>query len=348
MKSGVLRSVVLIACGWAACPEAPGETTEPRFVSRANTAPRKVVIGSTVARFEGPVERRLQLVETLLNVAAEQAATKYPGRGLDLMVFPEFTLRRDEGRNAAEQAVILEGPVLHVLGSAARRHHAWLVVPMVLRETGAAGRLSNAAVLINREGEVAGLYRKAFPVADDRGVFEGGVTPGDTYPVFNCDFGKLGILICWDMSYEEVWDRLAAGGAEIVALPSASPQTIRPVAQALRHRYYVVNSTQRDNVSLVDPIGRIVVQVTDAPGVLVHQIDLSYAILHWTETLRGGEALTERYGHRVGYDYSQREDSGVFWSNDPQLTVGEMIRALGWREMPETIERVRAARERRR
>lgn len=357
MKFALQKSVLLIACWWAAgvsqraCArseglDSPGESTELRFVSRANTAPRKVVIGSTVARFEGSVEKRLQLVESLLDNAAGQAARKYPGRKLDLMVFPEFTLRRDEGKNAAEQSVALEGPVLHVLGSAARRHRAWLVVPMVLHEADS-GRFRNAAVLFNREGKVADIYRKSFPVVDDRGVFEGGVTPGDRYPVFNCDFGRLGILICWDMSYEEVWDGLAAGGAEIVALPSASPQTVRPLAQALRHHYYVVNSTPRDNVSLVDPIGRIVAQVTEAPGVLVHQVDLSYAILHWAENLRGGEALTERYGDRVGYDYSQREDTGVFWSNDPKLTIGEMIRALGLSEMPEAIERVKAARQRR-
>ena len=178
----------------------------------------------------------------------------------------------------------------------------------------------------------------------DHGVFEGGVTPGEGYPVFDCDFGRLGILICWDMSYEEAWNALAAGGAEIVALPSASPQTLRPAAQALRHHYYVMTSTPRDNAAVFDPIGRTAAQAT-APGVLVHEIDLAYAILHWSETLREGRALTERFGAKVGGSYSTREDTGVFWSNDPQLSIGAMIRELGLREMPETMERVEAARK---
>lgn len=172
------------------------------------------------------------------------------------------------------------------------------------------------------------------------------MTPGDAYPVFDCDFGRLGILICWDMSYPEAWAALAEHGAEIVALPSASPQTLRPAAEALRHHYYVVTSTPRDNASLFDPIGRTIAQTTQAPGVLVREIDLSYAILHWSETLRGGRALAERFGERAGYDYSNREDTGVFWSNDPRLSIGAMVRELELREMPLEVERMDAARKR--
>ena len=232
------------------------------------------------------------------------------------------------------------------LGAAARQQHTWLVVPMTLLEEGPRGRISNAAVLLDRMGNVAGVFRKVHPVVDENGLFEGGVLPGEAYPVFECDFGRLGILICWDMAYEEAWDAVAAGGAEIVALPSASPQTIRPMAEALRHHYYVVNSAPRDNASVFDPIGRTVAQVT-TPGVLVHQIDLAYAILHWSETLREGRALSERYGAGVGYNYSSREDTGVFWSNDPQLSIGSMIRELGLSELPEMVERMEAARKKR-
>ncbi len=322
----------------------PAPQPRPVFTSRANTGPRKMVLGSALADFSGPVAARLQLAAKLLDRAALEAAAKYPGQGLDVMVFPEFALCRDTGATAAERAVSLAGPVLDVLGAKARELHTWIVMPMTLREEGAADRISNAAVLLDRAGHVAGIFRKVHPIADDHGVFEDGVTPGEGYPVFDCDFGRLGILICWDMAYEEAWDALAAGGAELVALPSASPQTLRPMAQALRHRYYVVTSAPRDNASVFNPIGLTVAQVTTGPGVLVQEIDLSYAILHWSETLHEGRALTERFGPRVGYTYSGREDTGVFWSNDPQLSIGAMIRELGLREMPDQIERMEAAR----
>ncbi len=321
---------------------APAPTTRMGAPSRANALPRKVVIASAVAEVTGPMDARLKQVGQLIDDAARKAAALYPGRGLDLMVFPEFTLLREGGATATDRAVPLAGPVLQSLGAKAREHHAWLIVPMTLQEDGAGGRFSNAAVLLDRTGRVAGIFRKVHPIADEHGGFEDGVTPGGGYPVFDCDFGRLGILICWDMAYEEAWDALAAGGAELVALPSASPQNLRPMAEALRHRYYVVNSAPRDNASVFDPIGRTVAQVTTAPGVLVQQVDLSFAILHWSETLREGRALTDRFS--AGGSYSTREDTGVFWSNDPQRSIGSMVRELGLTEMPVMIEQMEAAR----
>jgi predicted amidohydrolase len=315
------------------------------FVSRSESPPRKVVIATVVARFAGSIDDRLALASRLVDASALDVSLKYPGKTLDLLVLPEFAFCREQGATAEEQAVTLEGDLLASLASYARRASTWLVVPMTLREENPKVRISNAAVLLNRNGRVSGIFRKVHPVADSRGIFEGGVTPGTSYPVFDCDFGRLGILICWDMVYEEGWDALAAGGAEIVALPSASPQTLRPMAQALRHHYYVVSSTPVNNASIFDPIGRTVAQVNRAPGTLVHQIDLSYAILHWSERLRGGEALRERFGASVGYDYSAREDTGIFWSNDPTVTIGTMIRELGLSEMPTEIQRIEIARK---
>ncbi|HVU23594.1 MAG TPA: carbon-nitrogen hydrolase family protein [Opitutus sp.] len=311
------------------------------FRSRANTPPRKIVVASALVNFSGGVDARLTLAHKLIDEAAAKAAGDYAGAGLDLMVFPEFAIARP-GPTAADQSVTLAGRVGEVVGAMAREHHTWVVMPMTLREADGA-RFSNAAVLFDREGKASGIYRKTHPIVDAHGVFEDGVTPGDDYPVFDCDFGRLGILICWDMGYPEAWSALADAGAEIVALPSASPQTLRPAASALDHRVYVVNSAPRDDASVFDPLGRTIAQVTEAPGVVVKRIDLAYAILHWNERLNEGRAFTERFGPRAGYDYTRREDTGIFWSNDPTTSIGDMVRALDMREMPDVIAAVGAA-----
>ena len=315
------------------------------FKSRADSLPRKVLIASAIARFSGPVDDRLALAAQLLDEAAGKAQASPGVRGLDLVVFPEFAWLKEDGLTAAEQAVDLDGPVVAALGEQARRHQTWIVAPMTLREREPVSRSSNAAVLLNREGRVAGVFRKVHPMVDAAGEFEGGVMPGDAYPVFECDFGRLGVLICWDMGYPEAWSALAAAGAEIVAVPSASPQTLRPAAEALRHHLYVVTSTPRDNASVFDPLGRTVAQVTQAPGMVVQEVDLAYAILHWSEGLEEGRALQQRFGERVGFDYSSREDTGLFFSNDPRTSIGSMVRELGLREMPAEVERMKAARE---
>ncbi len=115
---------------------------------------------------------------------------------------------------------------------------------------------------------------------------EGGVSAGADFPVFACDFGKVGVQICWDVAYDDGWAALAARGAELVAFPSASPATILPAAYAARHRYFVVSSTPRDNATVYEPTGLVGARIVD-DGVLVYEVDLSFALLGWGSLASG-------------------------------------------------------------
>jgi hypothetical protein len=67
-------------------------------------------------------------------------------------------------------------------------------------------------------------------------------------------------------------------------------------------------------------------------GVMVHEIDLSYAITGWATGLNGGESLRKKYGDKVGFNYYEGEDAGIFWSNDPKTPIAEMFKAFGYQE----------------
>lgn len=283
-------------------------------------------------------EARLKGIEELVDQAAAQSSREHPNESLDLIILPEEILTGDgKAGTPAQRAVRLDGPELERMRNKAREHHTYIVVPLTLILDENPGAVFNSAVLLDRAGATAGIYHKAHPVSIRRDqTLEGGITPGSSYPVFACDFGKLGIQICWDMSYEEGWSELARQGAEIIALPSASPQTVRPSSYALRHRYHVVSSTSNRNASVYNPIGCIARQIT-APGVLIVKIDLSYAILHWSPTLEEGRSLKRKFREHVDFDYYPNEDSGIFWSNHPDLSIQEMIREMGEVEMAQHI-----------
>jgi predicted amidohydrolase len=306
--------------------------------------PRKVVIATVMKNFTGPMDSRLSMAEQVIDDAAAIARAKYNGK-LDLVVLPEHAIQtehRGQGVTAAQKAVPLEGPVLDRMAAKARQYHTYLVVPLIRREKDG---FTNVAALLDREGKLVGVYSKLHPVGKiDSDELENGITPGTEYPVFGCDFGNVGIQICWDMSYNDGFDRLGAGGANLVVVPSASPQTIAPAAHALRNRYWIVTSTPRDNATIFNPAGQVAAQTTK-DAVLVQQIDLSYAVLHWQDGLSNGQRLTEVYGDKVGYQYSTREDTGVFWSNDLAKPIGEMVREQDLREMPDHVEADRLIRE---
>ena len=74
-------------------------------------------------------------------------------------------------------------------------------------------------------------------------------------------------------------------------------------------------------------------------NILVQEIDLSYAILPWSSALKNGEALKKAYGDKVGYRYYEDEDRGMFWSNDPHVTIRQMLRSMGLMEEQEEFQR---------
>lgn len=276
-------------------------------------------------------EQRIGTVESLI----DQAARMYPDRKLDLIILPEEILTGDSRAGApVDRAVTIDGPEMERMRCKASDYQSYIVVPLTLADNERSGLFFNSPVLLDRSGKTGGVYHKYHPISDLEGdVLEGGITPGNTFPVFECDFGKLGIQICWDMSYEDGWLELSRQGAEIVALSTASPQTVRPASYALRGGYHVISSTHRNNASVFNPLDRITQQIREA-GVMVVQLDLSYALLHWSPTLHEGRSFKEQYGDRMDYVYYPEEDTGIFWSNDHTRPIQQMVREMG--EMPMT------------
>ena len=330
----------------AALDAAPGLAAGPevRVRSTSNGPPRKVIVGTVMQAFWGEypgLQSRLEQLAGMVDQMAEQAGKKY-GHGPDLAVLPETAITGEAGEDALARSVPFQGQVQDVFTRKAREHRCYIVVPTYLLESKEKKLTSNAAILIGRKGEVMGTYRKMHLVVSlDRGTMEGGSTPGDALPVFNCDFGKLGIQICYDMEFDHGWTELARQGAELIAWPTQSPQTAHPAFRAMQQRCYIVSSTWRHNASIFEPTGKIAAQITPPQSILVHELDLSYALLPWSSKLQKGEAFRKVYGDKVGFRYYEDEDCGIFWSNDPQNTVGEMVRSIGLLEMEEELARVR-------
>lgn len=323
----------------------PVVASELDLKSTSDRPPRKVIVGTAMQAFWGEypgLEKRLEELSGLVDQMAAQSQKKY-GRGLDLAVLPETSVTGESAGDVAAHSAPLEGAVRDIFSRTARKHHCYIVAPTYLLEDRQKKLCTNAAILFDREGQVAGIYRKlhlAVPAGKDS--LEDGTTPGKTAPVFECDFGKLGIQICFDIEYDYGWSELARQGAELVAWPTQSPQTAQPAFRAMQNRYYIVSSTWRHNASLFEPTGKITAQIKLPEHVLVEQLDLSYAIVPWSSKLQNGAALTRKYGDKVGFRYYEDEDDGIFWSNDPKITIGQMVRSLGVNEAEDELRRIAA------
>lgn len=310
----------------------------------SNTPPRKVIVGTVMQSFWGQhpgLRNRLDQLAGIVDQMSAQAQKTYR-RGLDLAILPEGAITGEAGDDALAHSVSFEGEVKDTFTRKAREHSCYIVVPAYFLDSKEKKLCSNAAILVGRKGEVLGTYRKVHLVVSlERGTMESGATPGDALPVFDCDFGKLGIQICYDMEFDDGWVELARRGAELIAWPTQSPQTSQPAFRARAQRCHIVSSTWRHNASVFEPTGKIVAQIRPPQSILVHELDLSYALLPWSAKLRNGEALRSVYRDKVGFHYYEDEDCGIFWANDPKMTIGEMVRSIGVLELEEERTRVR-------
>jgi len=302
--------------------------------STADRLPRKVIVGSVMlhhGHLSRDLKTRLEELGRKVDEVAAQSQKKY-GRNPDVVVLPETIVSRVEPLPYA-------GAVETAFAALARKYHSYVVVPMMLKED---RTKANAAILVDRAGKMVGIYRKVqLAVVTNSDSLEDGATPGKSVPVFETDFGKLGIQICFDMEFDYGWRELQRQGADLVVWPSDSPQTGMPAARARRYGYYIVSSTPRNNVAVFEPTGKITAQNREPESVLVEEIDLSYAILPWSEPLRNGAAMKEKYGDKVGFRYYEDEDHGIFWSNDPTKSIGAMVREMGLAEAVPELERIK-------
>jgi predicted amidohydrolase len=308
---------------------------------RRDQLPRKVVVGSVVCGFDeifdAPLEKRLQRMDEFLDGMEALARAQYPGKRLDLAVLMEWFISRPG--KTIDQMAVRYADVSERIASCARRHGCYMVVPMCLREEGEPARYSNASCLFDREGRLVGIYRKVHPTMDNE---ETHITPGREFPVFDCDFGRLGIQVCYDVMYPDGWQALAKKGAELVAFPSETSVTSGPAMYALQHRFYIVSAVPMYHAAVYNPVGMIEAEAT-TEGVMVHQIDLAYAVAGPSDQ---GVGLKAKFGDKMGMNYYQGENVGIFWSNDPAMTIGQMLKGQDCPDPRDEAEEARLVQDR--
>ncbi|HEY1793932.1 MAG TPA: carbon-nitrogen hydrolase family protein [Opitutaceae bacterium] len=162
----------------------------------------------------------------------------------------------------------IPGPSTRRIGEAAKRHHMYVVVGLTERDGAAA---YNTCVLIDRSGHVAGKYRKVYLPREE---IEGGLTPGSSCPVFDTDFGRIGIMVCWDAEYPEPARALALRGAEVILVPAAGGYMTLLKARALENHLFVVSSGYDVESAIINPLGDVLFSTMDPDMTKVIPVNL--------------------------------------------------------------------------
>jgi len=124
--------------------------------------------------------------------------------GADIVCFPETCMLK-------EKYLDFKHDFLKEIQKACKENEIWCIITEdFMFKSG----LYNTSVLIDRSGKIKGTYKKIKLYA------EKGVTPGRNVKVFETDFGKIGIAICWDLAFPKLFKKMKNQGAQIVFCPS--------------------------------------------------------------------------------------------------------------------------------
>ncbi len=237
--------------------------------------------------------------------------------GASLAVTPENTNFLGPHTEKIRRAEPIDGPTIGRFAGLARKHRMHLLVGSFNEKSDEPSRCYNTSVLLGPDGDVLASYRKIHlfdvDVSPDVSFRESDTCkPGDTPVVVETALGRIGLSICYDLRFPELYRRLVDLGAEILAIPAAFTlmtgkdhwhALLR--ARAIEGQSYVIapgQSGKHDDDGLrhsyghsliIDPWGITVAEASDGPGLALAEIDLERV-----RTTRRGMPLAQH--RRVG------------------------------------------------
>lgn len=220
------------------------------------------------------------------------------GRGAQFVALPEAFLYR--GRNDSEHlfATEIPGPITMRLGQLARQHTIWLLAGSIFERVVGQTKVFNTSLLFNPAGEIVARYRKIhlFEIHNEMGkeLSEADYQAHGSELVWaDTPWFRLGLSICFDLRFPELYRGLAKQGVQVLAVPSAfllktgrDHWEVLLRARAIETQCYVIapdclgrSATGVEGFGrsmIVDPWGQVIAQASDREGVIQAELDLDY------------------------------------------------------------------------
>lgn len=217
---------------------------------------------------------------------------------LDLIVFPEYIYYSPKNMEESKKIAIdmeKSHPFIDKMKELAKKYEVNLIPGSFVEKAGE-DKVHNTSIFINRKGEITGKYRKVH-LMDAASYKESAyVSAGDEMCIVDADFGRIGLMVCYDLRFPEQARSMCLKGAEIIIVPSMFPAgqplpsrvddwDILVRSTALTNLTYVVAANQFGYVhgetpfgrsALIDPRGNVVYGAGGRPGIIYGSINLEY------------------------------------------------------------------------
>ncbi|MFC1562775.1 carbon-nitrogen hydrolase family protein [candidate division KSB1 bacterium] len=237
---------------------------------------------------------------------------------IDIICLPEIFAQRGSG--SLSEKIEKTNTILNSFSSFAKQYNCYIICPVYSKKS---DKFYNSAVLIDRQGSIAGQYDKIHPT---EGECDNGITPGNiTPPVFKTDFGIIGIQICFDINWMEGWKGLKKQGAEIVFWPSAYPGGRMLSSYAWIFKYYTVGCSWSNPSLIYDISGDFIAESGRLEQFAFASLNMEKILCEVDFNMKKVKDIRRKYGRKILIKYYQNEDWLTIESRSPDLKIKHLI-----------------------
>lgn len=219
-------------------------------------------------------------------------------RGAQLVALPELFFWGGPVAREVEEAEAIPGPTTAALSSLAAELGIHLVAGSILERVEGQEKVFNTCIFFDPGGQLSECYRKIHlfdvDIGDEVSVRESRYRAGGRDPVVAaCELAPLGLAVCYDLRFPELFRQLVDAGAEVVCMPSAFTFATGSAhwetlvrARAIENQVYMIAPDQvgrgasgilnYGSSMIVDPWGVVLARAGDGDGVITAEIDLAY------------------------------------------------------------------------
>lgn len=217
-------------------------------------------------------------------------------RGANFIAMPENITYIGNAEGKLRTAEEIPGPTSQILAALAKKHGLWIHCGSYAEKTDDLQRVKNTSIVIDPKGTIVGRYNKIHLY--DVNIINGPSTcesatvmPGKSMSCFDSDFGKMGLTICYDMRFPELYRILALWGAKLIFVPAnytlfTGKDHWEPIlrTRAIENQLFIVAPAQcgvkpafqaYGRSMVIDPWGTVIAQASDGEGCFTVDIDLS-------------------------------------------------------------------------
>jgi len=258
--------------------------------TKSSPAAAGIVKIAGIQMASGPiVSANLSEAERLIKIAADQ--------GAKLIVLPEYFaimgIKDTDKVKAREKEG--NGPIQHFLSSTAKKNDVWIVAGSLPLQSDSKDKIYNACMVYDNKGKLVARYNKihlfGLNLGNEKYHEEATIVPGNQVITVDSPFGKIGLSICYDLRFPELYR--AMGEVDLILVPAAFTETTGKAhwetlvrARAIENLCYVLAPAQggyhasgretHGDSMIVDPWGVVLDRLPRGSGVVIANMNLDY------------------------------------------------------------------------